>query len=100
MEKNFDPGLMGYLEGELGMGDAIGRGAVVAQVGRLGVGHAGCSCRELRPLYGAAPPDFSCCYGSRLISELRWLHADVNDMVFGIDYYQDMNSEFGSSTYR
>ena len=56
----------------------------------------GCHCPES---FGPEPPTFKVCHGPRILDEFAWFYADVNDVVFGIDYYVDLNEEFGPSPY-
>ena len=49
--------------------------------------------------FGPEPPAFKLCNGSRLMDEFAWFYADVQDLVFGVNYYTDINREFGGSPY-
>jgi hypothetical protein len=48
---------------------------------------------------GRPPPRFKVRNVSRLCYEVRWLHADVQDVVFGVDYHLDMERQFGGGPY-
>ena len=50
--------------------------------------------------FGNAPPKLKWCNLTRLHGECLWFYADIQDTFFGVDYYRDMEGEFGSSTYR
>ena len=67
--------------------------AVITLLATLGL--SGCGC----PAYGPEPPAFKLCNGSRLIDEFAWFYADIQDTIFGIDYYADLNAEYGASPY-
>jgi hypothetical protein len=73
---------------------AIALVGVLALILGLGL-FTGCGCGP----FGAAPPRFKVCNGARLIHEFQWLYADIQDLIFGVDYYADMNSEFGPGPY-
>lgn len=56
-------------------------------------------CSHCEPYIGHPAPDFTLCHGARLATEFGWLYADINDMLFGIDYYPGLNSRFGDGPY-
>ncbi len=57
---------------------------------------AGCgSCRCV----GLEPPRFKVCNGGRIVDEFRWLYADIQDTIFGVDYNYDMDHEFDTDPY-
>ena len=47
-----------------------------------------------------APPAFKFKNFERLTDEFAWFYADAQDMFFGVDYYEHMESRFGSCPYR
>ena len=49
-----------------------------------------CSCSSV----GRDAPEFKVCNSGRLIQELGWFYADVQDTFFGVDYYYDMDHQF------
>ena len=48
---------------------------------------------------GIDPPGLKFCNLTRLGQEIGWLYADVQDTVFGVDYYYDIDHEFDSGPY-
>jgi len=48
---------------------------------------------------GRPAPAFKFCNGQRLLTELGWFYADIQDTIFGVDYYYDMDYEFDGSPY-
>lgn len=58
-------------------------------------GLCGCKC----PAFGPEPPTFKVCNGARLMDEVAWFYADIQDTLFGVDYYADMNMEYGKTPY-
>jgi hypothetical protein len=50
--------------------------------------------------FGNPAPHFKYCNISRLGQECAWFYADVQDTFFGVDYYRDMEAEFGGGPYR
>ena len=56
-------------------------------------------CCSTPDTFGPKPPKFKVCNGSRLLDELGWFYADVQDMIFGVDYYYYMDHEFSSGPY-
>lgn len=59
---------------------------------------AGCSSHCLKHV-GRTPPAFKVCNGSRLSNEVQWFYADIQDVVFGVEYYQDMEDLYGAGPY-
>jgi hypothetical protein len=68
--------------------------ALLTVLGVLFLG--GCNCQT----YGPEPPRFKVCNLPRVADECAWFYADVQDLFFGVDYYQDMNKTFGGTLYR
>ena len=57
----------------------------------------GCSTSE----YGRdidSPPEFKVQNMGRLGHELAWFYADVQDLVFGVDYYDDLENRWGKGS--
>ena len=48
---------------------------------------------------GQPAPAFKFCNGTRFMREVAWFYADVQDVVFGVDYNQDMHDEFPTRPY-
>ncbi len=46
------------------------------------------------------PPPYKFQNFERLSKEFAWLYADTQDMFFGVDYYDYMESRFGGSPYQ
>jgi hypothetical protein len=70
---------------------------IVTFLGVLALAFAsGCSCPKF---FGSPPPKPRFCHGPRLMGELAWFYADVNDLVFGIDYYEHMDTKYGRHEY-
>jgi len=63
----------------------------------LCVSFSGCCSGDL---YVSPPPPVKLCYGTRLAQECLWYYADMNDLVFGINYYNHMESKFQTEVYR
>lgn len=59
---------------------------------------AGCSASCQRHI-GRAPPSVKLCNGSRLSYEIRWFYSDLQDVIFGIEPYQDMEALYGAGPY-
>lgn len=49
---------------------------------------------------GAAAPPSSLCHSQRLGTEMGWLFANVNDVLFGINYYPHFERKYGTGPYR
>src|SRR4029453_13860837 len=49
---------------------------------------------------GRPAPALKFCKGSRLITELGWFYADVQDTIFGVDYYADMDRLYDGDPYK
>lgn len=49
---------------------------------------------------GQSPPPFKFCNFQRLGVELGWLYADLQDVIFGVTYYQFNQEKFPSVVYR
>ena len=47
----------------------------------------------------AIPPPVRLCNMQRVINELGWFYADVQDTVLGVDYYYYMDHEFATDPY-
>ena len=70
--------------------------AVISVLGMVGFSGC-CSAPES---FGPTPPAFKLCNGSRLLDEVSWLYADLQDTIFGVDYYYDLNFEYGDGPYK
>ena len=46
-----------------------------------------------------SPPPVRVCNIQKVLSELGWLYADIQDTMFGVDYYYYMDHEFDSAPY-
>ena len=57
-------------------------------------------CSHCAKYVGHKAPPFTLCHGARLANELGWFYADINDTLFGVNYYPSQNLEFGDSPYR
>jgi hypothetical protein len=44
-------------------------------------------------------PAFKLRNGNRLVTELGWFYADLQDVIFGVNYYCDMEHEFPTRIY-
>ena len=49
---------------------------------------------------GQPPPPFKFCNFQRLAVELGWFYADLQDVVFGVTYYEHSENKFPSVVYR
>lgn len=47
----------------------------------------------------ATPPPVRVCNLQRIVSEAGWFYADLQDTLFGVDYYYYMDHEFDSNPY-
>ena len=56
-------------------------------------------CQNCGVKTGPAAPPPSFCYFQRFGTEMGWLFADVNDLLFGINYYPYMESKYGAGPY-
>ena len=45
------------------------------------------------------PPIVRVCNLQKIVSEVGWLYADIQDTLFGVDYYYHMDHEFPSEPY-
>ena len=54
-----------------------------------------CGCDSV----GQPAPTFKFCTGARIVQEFAWLYADVQDVIFGVDYNQDIQDEFDTNPY-
>jgi hypothetical protein len=45
------------------------------------------------------PPPLRFCNGQRLAAEFGWFYADLQDTIFGVDYYYYMDHEFDANPY-
>ncbi len=45
------------------------------------------------------PPPVRVCNLQKVISEFGWLYADIQDTLFGVDYYYYIDHEFASDPY-
>lgn len=48
---------------------------------------------------GRSPPELKCENGPRLAKEMGWFYADVQDVIFGVDYDQDTEDRYGRGPY-
>jgi hypothetical protein len=48
---------------------------------------------------GRSPPRIRPYNGTRIAKECLWFYAAIQDTIFGIDYYVDMEEEFSGSPY-
>ena len=55
----------------------------------------GCSTSEYNPEVDK-PPKFKVQNLGRIGHELAWFYADVQDVIFGVDYYNDLENQFGN----
>lgn len=60
---------------------------------------AGCASPGHYDGTGRCPPDFKFENGHRLVKEVGWFYADFQDVVFGVDYNQDMEDCYGRGPY-
>lgn len=60
----------------------------------------GCAASNEYDGTGRNPPRFKFENGTRLVKEVGWFYADIQDTIFGVDYNQDMENEFGYNPYR
>ena len=47
----------------------------------------------------ATAPPIRLCNMQRIVNEVGWFYADVQDTLFGVDYYYYMDHEFPSDPY-
>jgi len=45
------------------------------------------------------PPGFQFKNPGRLVDEIAWFYADIQDMIFGIDYYCEIERKYGGGPY-
>jgi len=48
---------------------------------------------------GASAPPASFCHFQRFGTEIGWLYANVNDLLFGINYYPHIERKYGTGPY-
>lgn len=58
-----------------------------------------CGCHNCEKQVGRPAPAFKFCNPHRLIVETGWLYADLQDVIFGVEYYQDMEDLYSPGPY-
>lgn len=59
---------------------------------------SGCNTCHSNQVYG--PPKPRAGYLDRLGDEFQWFYADVQDVIFGIDYNCEMERKYGAGPYQ
>ncbi len=59
----------------------------------------GCSTPSGYDGTGPAPPKFKMHNAKRLVKETAWFYADLQDTLFGVDHYADLENQYGAGPY-
>lgn len=59
----------------------------------------GCASTGSNDGTGHSPPEFKMHNGKRIMKECGWFYASIQDTLFGVNYYADMEKEFGGGPY-